>query len=325
MKNRESKYISVVNHVVDAIRNGRYGKGDWIPSISEFMAAYRISRSTVFQGINHLRSRGIIESTPGVGYYVNSTRVEREQNIFMLFNEFNAFKEELYNSFIDSADERATVDLTFHNYNRKVFETLLDEANGKYTTYIIMSGKFEGIEPLLQKLSGKVYLLDHFHPELKDKYSSVFQNFAMDTYEGLVAGNAHRKKYDHIIMVQTHEKEPVERYDGLCRFCAGSGHRHDYIDRIEGRQIAPGELYLVADDRDMVYLIKQAERQGMRLGKDFGIISYNETPLKEVLSGGITTLSTDFRQMGKTMAVLINSNDLITIENPSKLTVRNSI
>jgi DNA-binding LacI/PurR family transcriptional regulator len=289
------------------------------------MAIYGLSRSTVFQGINILRSRGVIESTPGVGYYINSTSVERKFNIFMLFNEFNAFKEDLYNSFMDAIADTATVDLTFHNYNRHIFETLLEEANGKYTTYIIMSGKFEGIAPLLQKLSGKVYLLDHFHPELQDKYSAVFQNFAKDTYDGLVSNRSYLIKYDHIIMVQRHEKEPAERYDGLRRFCDEYGYRHEYIEDIVSRDISRGELYMVTDDQDMVYLIRQAQRQGLGLGSDFGIISYNETPLKEVLEGGISTLSTDFKQMGKTMAVLINSNKLISIENPSKLTIRNSI
>jgi len=325
MKNRESKYKSVVNHVTDSIQAGRYKKGDWIPSISEFIDLYKLSRSTVFQGINELKSKGIIESAPGVGYYVNSTRIKLEHRIFMLFNEFNAFKEDIYNSFMESIGAEVKVDLVFHNYNRHVFETLLSEANGKYTDYIIMPGKFEGIDPLLQKLNGKAYLLDHYHPELKDKYSSVFQNFAKDTYSALIFGLSHLKKYNHIIMVQKHEKEPLERYQGLCQFCDEYGYRHSYIGTTKGRVIIPGELYMVVDDRDMVFLVKQSAEQGMVLGKDFGIISYNETPLKEVLAGGITTLSTDFNQMGKTMAVLINYNEIFTIENPCQLNVRKSI
>ena len=158
MKVNESKYKLVVNHVIDGINNSTYKKGDWIPSINEFRKNYNLSRDTVFAGLSELKSKGIIDSNPGVGYYVTSTRIAHKHNIFLLFNEFNEFKEDIYNSFMESIGKTATVDIYFHNYNRKVFETLINEANNKYTTYIIMSGKFAGIDPLLQSLSGDVYL-----------------------------------------------------------------------------------------------------------------------------------------------------------------------
>lgn len=219
MKRNESKYKQVVNHVIEGINNGSYKKGDWILSINEFRKNYNLSRDTVFAGLSELKSKGIIDSTPGVGYYIATTRIAQKLNIFLLFNEFNEFKEDLYNSFISSIRKTANVDLYFHNYNRKVFETLINEANYKYTTYILMPGKFTNIAPLLESLSGRVFLLDHFHPELAGKYSSVAQNFEKDTYEALVYGLPHLKKYEHIIMVQKEEKEPIERYNGLCAFC----------------------------------------------------------------------------------------------------------
>ena len=82
---------------------------------------------------------------------------------------------------------------------------------------------------------------------------------------------------------------------------------------------------MVVNDRDLVNLLKQADRQQLVPGKDFGIISYNDTPLKEVLAGGITTLSTDFKLMGRTMASLINKKTIETIENPWNLNIRNSL
>ena len=177
MKNNESKYKQVVNFVIDGIAEGKLQKGDWIPSINEFRENYRLSRDTVFAGLSELKSRGIIASTPGVGYYIASARIPSEQNIFLLFNEFNEFKEDLYNSFMEHVGKGVSVDLYFHNYNRRVFDALVTDANGKYTTYIIMPGKFTGIAPLLESLSGRVFLLDHFHPELLGRYSSVAQNF----------------------------------------------------------------------------------------------------------------------------------------------------
>ena len=325
MKGNQSKYKQIVSYVVDGIHDGTLKKGDWIPSINEFREKYNFSRDTIFAGLSELKTRGIIDSNQGVGYYITSTNTEFKHKIFLLFNEFNFFKEDLYNSFMESIGDSAMVDIYFHNYNRKVFETLVNEANYKYTTYIIMSGKFEGIEPLLKKLSGDVYLLDHYHPELKGKYSSVFQNFEKDTYEALVSGVEYLRKYNHIYMVQKDEKEPSERYDGLCTFCSEYNFEKDYILTTKDRTILKGEVYIVVNDRDLVYLLKQSEKQGLLPGKDVGIISYNDTPLKEMLVGGITTLSTDFNLMGKTIASLINTKSIETIENPWKLNIRKSL
>jgi DNA-binding LacI/PurR family transcriptional regulator len=61
------------------------------------------------------------------------------------------------------------------------------------------------------------------------------------------------------------------------------------------------------------------------LGLDFGIISYNETPLKKVVENGITTISTDFNEMGKQLAEMILENKKVQIENKNNLIIRNSL
>lgn len=325
MKENKSKYKLVVSHVIDRIGSEEYRNGDRIPSINEFRMEYGLSRDTVFAGLRELMSKGIIAANQGVGYFVTSTMVKAKQHVFLLFNEFNEFKEDLYNSFIASAGSSITVDLYFHNYNRKVFETLINDANNKYTDYIIMPGKFQGIGPLLESLSGRVFLLDHFHPELKGQYSSVAQNFEKDTYEALKSSIELIRKYKRIYMVQKEEKEPLERYDGLRSFCDKYGLSHDYLSSTDGRQIAKDDLFIVVKDRDLVDLLRQADVQNLTAGSDFGIVSYNDTPLKELLAGGITTLSTDFKLMGKTMAKLIKTKAVTTVENPWRLNVRKSL
>lgn len=89
--------------------------------------------------------------------------------------------------------------------------------------------------------------------------------------------------------------------------------------------IKKGEIFMTVNDRDLVDLLKQAQLQQFVPGKDFGIISYNDTPLKEILAGGITTLSTDFKQMGQTMASLLTQKEIKTIENPWELNIRHSL
>lgn len=325
MKENKSKYQLVISHVVNRIQSGEYSIGDRIPSINDFRTEYSLSRDTVFAGLKELTSRGIIASNHGVGYFIERTSVRAGHHVFLLFNEFNEFKEDLFNSFIAHAGNDVSVDLYFHNYNRKVFETLINDANNKYTDYIIMSGKFEGIDPLLKKISGRVLLLDHFHPELKGSYSSVSQNFAEDTYHALNSALKLIRTYQRIFMVQKEEKEPFERYDGLVNFCKEHGFNYEYLSVLKDRQIEKGDLFIVVSDRDLVDLLKQSSLQNLEPGTDFGIISYNDTPLKELLAGGITTLSTDFKLMGKTMAGLLKGKSLTTVDNPWQLNIRKSL
>lgn len=82
---------------------------------------------------------------------------------------------------------------------------------------------------------------------------------------------------------------------------------------------------MLVNDRDLIDVLKKADKEGFTPGKEFGIISYNDTPLKEILMGGITTLTTDFREMGKTIASLINKKTIEIVENPWKLNIRKSL
>ena len=76
---------------------------------------------------------------------------------------------------------------------------------------------------------------------------------------------------------------------------------------------------------DLVELIGKIKEQKLEIGKDIGIISYNETPLKKIILNGITTISTNFREMGRMAAKLILNNTTEHIHVPFDLTLRNSL
>jgi len=58
------------------------------------------------------------------------------------------------------------------------------------------------------------------------------------------------------------------------------------------------------------------------LGEDIGIISYNDTPLKELL--GITVISTDFQKMGSAAAEMILTKMPTSIKNDFNFINRHS-
>ena len=320
----QAKYKLIVNDVLQGIASGKYVKGCWLPSVNEYKEKYNLSRDTIFIGYKVLKARGIIDSVPGKGVYVARDQFVEGRRIFLLFNELNDFKQDLYKSFLASLDEKDSADIFFYNYNRNVFANMVEDANGKYSDYVLIVGKMTGFLPLLESLVGRVFLLDHLPDDLRGRYSSVGQNFEKDTYEAL---NSYKDKilnYKNLLLVQSEEKEPYERYLGLARFAEENGLEHRYLNSVKDCIIKQGDLFMVANDRDMVDLLRRSDGNGLTLGKDFGIISFNDSPMKEILAGGITTLSTDFVKMGQTMAGLLSDKTIRTIDNPWHLTLRSS-
>ena len=71
-------------------------------------------------------------------------------------------------------------------------------------------------------------------------------------------------------------------------------------------------------------LVECAREQDLRLGKEIGVISYNDTPLKKVVSNGISVISTDFQAMGRQVAQLIQDQKRTAIRNSTAFEHRGS-
>lgn len=55
------------------------------------------------------------------------------------------------------------------------------------------------------------------------------------------------------------------------------------------------------------------------------IISYNDTLLKEIIEGGITTISKDFKKTGIKLAEMIHNNEQGQFENCNSFIMRKSL
>ena len=324
---REKHYKRIVHEVEKDIQNGKYKIGDKIPSINSWRIRSGLSRSSVVLAMEELKNRGLIESEQSIGYFISSVRVEITYRILLVFNEINGFKRDLSNAIIRTLGKGASVDIVFHNYDRDTFDMLLDRNAGKYSVYVVMTGPFENVENQLKKLGGKVILLDHCSDSLKEAgiFSSVTQFFAQDTYDGLVTSIHPLKKYKEINLIQSSTKEPNERYDGVKRFCHDYGYDYGHLKSMTDIPVKRGCVYLTPEDSAIVDIMHSARRQNLQAGEDFGLISYNERRLNEILCDGLTTLSTDFVKMGEIVVELINSKEIRTVRNPCKMIIRNTL
>lgn len=319
------KYRQIINSIYTAISIGELKLGDKIPSLNQICAEFDLSRDTVMVAFNELKAKGIINSIPGKGYYINSTEINVDQKIFLLFDELNNFKEDLYTSFLNSLDNKSNVDIYFHHFNYQVFKNLISESIGKYTSYVIMPATFDYTADVIGKLpKDKVFILDRLKDDLVD-YPVVYQDFEKDVYDALNDGFELLQKYSNLIMIFPGGKEPEGRMIGFERFCKEKGFKSEIIRNLTNKEMKSGEAYFVPSDRNLVRLVKMAAEKNFQLGKDVGIVSFNDTMLKEVVAGGITTISTDFQLMGQTLAQMIQERSLAKIRNHSALIQRNSL
>jgi DNA-binding LacI/PurR family transcriptional regulator len=75
----------------------------------------------------------------------------------------------------------------------------------------------------------------------------------------------------------------------------------------------------------LIHLLKVCGQHKWQLGKDVGVLSYNETPLKQVIRDGISVISCNFLQMAKHMAGFIKERTNVKEIIPIEFIERNSL
>jgi DNA-binding transcriptional regulator YhcF (GntR family) len=319
------KYKQIILSIEKAIEAAQLKKDEKLPSINRVCLEFTLSRDTVLQAYEELKKRGIIYAILGKGYYVKSVEVSIKHRVFLLFDELNIFKEDLYNSILKNLGADVQVDIFFHHFNAAMFKKLIEESAGNYTRYIIMPTHLAEAAASIKTLPvAEVYILDQTNSDLK-AYPAVYQNFVKDMYESLLAAKSRLEKYNKLILIFPGFREPVGMKEGFLLFCSNFQFDYEIITEFNQRKINNKEVYIIPNDRDLVSVIEKSKLQNLKLGTDFGIISYNDTPLKKVVENGITTISTQFETMGKIVAEMILQGKKEQIENESSLILRNSL
>src|SRR5215510_7922974 len=109
------KYMQLANSVINAINEEKIGKDDLLPSINELSFEFEISRDTAEKGYKYLKKNGILGSVPGKGYFVKNTEVNLSLKIFLLFNKLSTHKKIIYDAFVDTLKETASIDFYIYN------------------------------------------------------------------------------------------------------------------------------------------------------------------------------------------------------------------
>jgi len=321
-------FKQIAQSIAKQIDKGLLKKDFHLPSINGFSNEYAVARDTVERAYRELKKQGYITSVFGKGYYVVGKK-ESKIKILLVFNKLSSFKKIIYYSFLKTLGDRAVVELQIHHYKALQLKKIIESNIGKYDYYVIMphfetNANKKTYTKIIKKIPpGELLLLDKSIPELTG-IMSVYQDFRTDIFDALVSASELLKKYDRLTIIFPElSNHPPEIIEGLEQFCKNYGKKFNIIRDGEKIKLVKGAVYLVIADDDLAILIKKVRKSDYAMGKEIGIISFNETELKELLD--ITVISTDFVKMGQTAASLILKKQIRQVRNPFKIIRRSSL
>ncbi|WP_020571569.1 GntR family transcriptional regulator [Neolewinella persica] len=335
---RIPKYRQIVESIIDNISSGKLKVDEKIPSINMLSEEFDLSRDTVEKAYKILKERNIITSVMGKGYYVTRTSLISQVNVLFLVNKLSNYKMRIYNSFIQELQGSSHTDLHIYHCDETLFLNLLKKNLKTYDYFVIMphfktsalrhvSFTDDVVETLNKIPKHKLLILDNNLTGLTGEFSIVYQDFENDIYKALTDGLEKIRKYKKIFLVYPERSiypYPRRIMHGFRKFCVKFKMDFEVIHEVyEDIILESGDLFVTIAENDLVNLVKQIRDDGMEMGQDIGVISYNETPLKDLL--GITVISTDFDQMGRTAAEVMLSKEIKKVQNPFRFIDRSSV
>lgn len=328
MVKKFSNSISKVNQIIDSVSeqiiDGRLAVGDDLPSINEMSKRLGVSRDTIFKAYTELKQRGLIDSTSTKGYFVK----EKLYNILLLLDTYTPFKETLFRNFTDNLEDNDyKVDVLFHQYNERLFKTILRDSVGRYSYYLIMNFSNDCFSEELNAIpTDKLLLLDFGNFE-KGDFSYICQDFNQAFYDCLSKADDRFRKYRKIVLFFPKElMHPASAIDYFARYCSDRKFDYEVIHRAPTeKDIQAGYAYICLKQQDLVSVVRSCNRYHYKVGEDIGILVYNDMPVLEIIKKGISSISIDFAVMGKKAAEFIKSQKKIQEFLPTRLVLRNSL
>jgi len=322
-------YKQIIQNILDGIESKDITIGMKMPSIHKIGSEFGFAPGTVIRAYNELRQMGIVTSQHGKGYYISNIEVHEKIKVFLLFDRMNAYKEILYDAIHSHLNPGIELEVFFHHYDIRRFEKLIRENLGKYSFYAVMPHFNQDVSKILAKIpERKLIILDKSVPKLKGKYAAVYQDFENDIYTGLISQINSIKRYKRFVFScsdSPFQFIPDGCLKGFRKFCSEIIMPFEIVPKLNLNTIQTGTIYLVYSDMELIGLIKELELRNWKPGTDVGIISFDETPMKEILKGGISVLSTDFNQMGFRVASFINGEVFQQEVNPFNFILRSSM
>ena len=318
-------YKQIISQIEQKIISGEFAPGYQLPSMNELAAELDVSKETIKKSYTILRDKGVVEPRQGKGFYVKGIEEERPLRILLLFDKLSSYKQVLFQSFIDKIGVGAEVTIRIHNQNLDVLEFFIDEDVDRFDFYVVTphfpleSASQKRMLKLLKRIPNrKLILVDRNLPDLAGNYGAVYQDFSSDISHALAEGLDKLKQFSKLnVLIMPNSLYSAEIKQAIGRFCGDNGIDLEYHLGVSEDIVRVNEVYLILNsqhDAGILTFCQIAKQRGLVIGEDISLISYNDSPINELILNGLTSVSTDFRQMGELVAQMILDNTLSKVK-----------
>ncbi|MBN2814393.1 MAG: GntR family transcriptional regulator [Bacteroidales bacterium] len=309
------------------IKSGNYEKGHQLPSLNELTAEYGIAKDTVVKAFKELQAKKMIFAVHGKGFFVSPEDNGNKLKVMLIVDKLSPYKQLLCMSIIEQFGLNATVNIFFHHFNLKILRSILSEYAAEYTHFIMIPFEHPEFEKCIEPIaSAQLYFIDFIPRSIRKNYPGVFQDFENDIVNALADNKILLRKYNKLILLNKIKDTsiPFAISHGFSQFCTANKLPYEIISGLNKNHPVENAGYIISDDNDLVEILIRAKKAGYKTGKDIGIISYNESPLKQVIADGISVFSTDFIEMASSIAKMIINHEKKLVRNSFIFIDRNS-
>jgi hypothetical protein len=148
--------------------------------------------------------------------------------------------------------------------------------------------------------------------------------FANDIYKALSGIKELFAKYQKLhLAVKPFGPYPLCILEGTSRF--GTGIKKELFVRPDlcRETPEPGSAYIVSTENELAYIIKHCRKAGLKPGEDIGILSFTDSPLKELLD--ITVITSDVMWKVVPAALPVGHKEFRQGENAVRIIQRSSL
>lgn len=331
------KYEIVADWVKSRIETGELAQGDKLPSESELMRQFDVSRNVVRQSANELIKAGLIKSKQGVGYFVNKISTNESTDIGFICFRSSSY---IFPAILHGANkviQKNGYHMLFHEswYDVNVEKELLNNMLKKGIRGIILTpvqgpNDYNNVDIVKRfEASGiPVVLLDSFFPDYE--FCSVSLSDEKSGYTA--AEHLYQRGHRRIGMIYSKNYYPkVRRCEGVKRllvekgcaidesfFCGieGQGSLRKTYRQIDDAIASYGEIptaIICSSDDEAIILMHQLKRRGIKVPDDVSIVSFDNSDISRHSSPPLTTMNHPSEYMGEMVASMMMNR----INNPN--------
>ncbi len=321
-----SKKERIIEGLIRSIRSGDYVQGDFVPSVNEMSQGLGVAKETVVKAYKELKDRGILTAKHGVGYFISSSEADQKLNIALVLYAFHTFQQIFYDSIREQLGDEVNIDVFFHHNNLSVYENILGDIKGRYGMYIIAPIHHPSTPLYLSNIPKENLLLVDRYEFISEDHAFVSQEFENSTFEVLKSLIEPFSKFNEIVLFYTDDIDYPKQYKtAFERFCQDQKIKGRIEKKYSKGSIKKGTAYITIGDIDLWTLLKDTELLKLELGVDVGILSTNDSPVKEIICGGITTYHADFDSMADKAVQFVKTREVIQEILPVSISRRKSL